>query len=122
MTPIFDVRTLVLVHVVVNVGQALVMVYLWSVQRNYPPAKDWAIGSLMFAVGLFLFSLRNNVPVIVSETLSNVFLLPGLLIFNTGIAKAAGRKPPSYWGIAICSLALVLLVWFTVISRAPLTA
>lgn len=122
MTPLFDVRTLVLVHVAVNIGQALVMVYLWSVQRNYPPAKDWAIGALMFAIGLFLFSLRNNVPVVISEIFSNVFLLPGLMLFNFGIAKAAGRKPPFYLGLAFCALANVLLVWFTVISPAPLVA
>lgn len=122
MTPIFDVRTLVLIHVAVNIGQALVMVYLWSVQRNYPPAKDWAIGSLMFAMGLFLFSLRNNVPVVLSESISNLFLLPGLMIFNFGIVKATGRKPSFHLGIAFCILTNVFLVWFSAISPAPLVA
>jgi diguanylate cyclase (GGDEF)-like protein len=119
MAPVFDIRTLVLIHVAVNIGQALVMVYLWSVQRNYPPAKDWAIGSLMFAMGLFLFSLRNNVPVFVSENVSNFFLLPGLMIFNFGIVKAAGRRPPFYLGVNFCLLAIALLLWFTLVTPNP---
>lgn len=122
MAPVFDIRTLVLIHVAVNIGQALVMVYLWSVQRNYPPAKDWAIGSLMFAMGLFLFSLRNNVPIVVSEIVSNFFLLPGLMIFNFGIVKATGRKSPFYLGVTFCTLANVLLVCFTLVSPNPTTS
>ena len=92
MTPVLDIRTLVLIYVGINIGQSVVLVYLWSVQRNYPPAKDWAIGSLMFAIGLFLFALRNLAPVVLTEIVSNVFLLPGLMIFNFGIVKAAGRS------------------------------
>ena len=113
MPPFLDVRTLVLIHVGINIGQAVVLVYLWSVQRNYPPAKDWAIGALMFAIGLFLFALRTRVPVVLSEVVSNIFLLPGLMIFNFGIARAAGREPSFKWGLAFCALAVGLVAWFT---------
>src|ERR1035437_7892027 len=102
MTPVLDIRTLVLIYVGINIGQAVVLVYLWSVQRNYPPAKDWAIGSLMFRIGLFLFALRNLAPVVLTEIVSNIFLLPGLMIFNFGIVKPAGRKPSFDLGLAFC--------------------
>ena len=82
MPDVLDIRTLVLIYVGINIGQTVVLVYLWSVQRNYPPAKDWAVGSLMFAIGLFLFALRNQVPVVLSEIVSNLFLLPGLMLFT----------------------------------------
>lgn len=116
MPPVLDIRTLVLIYVGINIGQSLVLVYLWSVQRNYPPAKDWAIGSLLFAIGLFLFALRTQVPALLSEIISNVFLLPGLLIFNLGIVKATGRKPPLRSGLAICGLAIAILACLTLVS------
>lgn len=112
MPPVLDIRTLVLIYVGISLGLAVVLIYLWSVQRNYPPAKDWAIGSLMVAIGLFLFALRQEAPVFLSEILSNLFLLPGFMLFNFGIVKAAGRTPPLNFGIAVCVLANAILVWF----------
>lgn len=111
--PILDIRTLVLIYVGINIGLAAVLIYLWRVQRNYPPARDWAIGSLLFAIGLFLFALRTRVPPVVSEILSNLFLLPGLMIFNYGVIKATGRRPPLRIGLAFGVLAIGLLIWFT---------
>lgn len=113
MLATLDVRTLVLIYVGISIGQALVLIYLWSVQRNYPPAKDWAVGSLMLAIGLFLFSLRNNAPVVLTEFVSNLFVLPGLMLFNFGIVKATGRRPPINFGLALCIVANGLLAWFT---------
>lgn len=112
--PILDIRTLVLIYVGINIGLAAVLVYLWRVQRNYPPARDWAIGSLLFAIGLFLFALRTRVHPIVSEILSNTFLLPGLMIFNYGVIKATGQKPPLRLGLAFGIVAIGLAVWFAI--------
>lgn len=113
MSPILDIRTLVLIYVGISIGQAVVLVYLWSVQRNYPPAKDWAIGSLMFAIGLLLFALRHQAPVILTEIVANLFLLPGLMLFNFGVVKASGQKPSFELGLAFCTLAIGTLAWFT---------
>lgn len=116
MPAVLDIRTLVLIYVGINIGQAVVLVYLWSVQRNYPPAKDWAIGSLMFAIGLFLFSLRNHASATLTEIVSNLFLLPGLMLFNFGIVKATDRKPPLNFGLALCAVANGILAWFTLMA------
>ncbi|MGE5385199.1 MAG: GGDEF domain-containing protein [Betaproteobacteria bacterium] len=113
MPPALDIRTLVLIYVGINIGQAVVLVYLWSVQRSYPPAKDWAIGSLLFAIGLLLFAFRNQAPVVLTEIVSNLVLLPGLMLFNFGIVKATGRQPPFNLGLAVCVVACAILAWFT---------
>ncbi len=114
MPAVLDIRTLILVYVGIAVGQAVVLVYLWSVQRNYPPARDWALGSLLFAIGLSLFALRNLVSPVLSEIVSNLFLLPGLMLFTFGIARAAGRRPALRLGLAVCVLAIGMLTWFVV--------
>lgn len=117
MPAILDIRTLVLLHVGVSIGQSIVLVYLWRVQRNYPPARDWAVGSLMFAVGLLLFALRNLAPIVLTEIVSNLFLLPGLMLFNYGIARAAGQNPSIKAGLILCLLACGLITWFTLGAR-----
>ena len=114
MSPLLDIRTLVLIYVGVTIGQAAVLVYLWRVQRNYPPARDWAIGSLLFAIGLFLFALREMASVVLTEVVSNLFLLPGLLLFNFGIIKAANARPPIRVGFALCVAAIGVLAWFSI--------
>ena len=118
MSALLDIRTLVLIYVGVTIGQAVVLVYLWRVQRNYPPARDWAIGSLLFAIGLFLFALRNLAPVFVTEVISNLFLLPGLMLFNFGIVKAANAKPPLRTGPALCVVVIGLLAWFSLAAQS----
>ncbi|WP_176785771.1 GGDEF domain-containing protein [Propionivibrio dicarboxylicus] len=105
---------MVLIYVGINIGQTIVLFYLWSVQRNYPPARDWAIGSFSFATGLFLFALRNVAPPVLSEVASNLFLLPGLMLFNFGVVKAAGRVPPMKFGLVFCAVACAILAWFAV--------
>lgn len=79
------------------------LVYLWSVQRNYPPAKDWAIGSVMFAIGLFLFALRNLAPVELTEIVSNLFLLPGLMLLNFWYRQSHRPKATAhFWAGVMC--------------------
>ena len=116
MDAVLDIRTLVLTYVGLTIGQAVVLVYLWSVQRSYPPAKDWAVGSLMFAIGLFLFAQRTQAPAVLTEIVSNLFLLPGLMLFNFGIVKATGRTPPMKSGLAFCLVAIAFIAWFVLVS------
>lgn len=116
MDAVLDIRTLVLTYVGLTIGQAVVLVYLWSVQRSYPPAKDWAVGSLMFAIGLFLFALRTQAPAVLTEIVSNLFLLPGLMLFNFGIVKATGRTPPMKSGLVFCLVAIAFIAWFVLVS------
>jgi diguanylate cyclase (GGDEF)-like protein len=116
MDAVLDIRTLVLTYVGLTIGQAVVLLYLWSVQRSYPPAKDWAVGSLMFAIGLFLFALRTQASAVLTEIVSNLFLLPGLMLFNFGIVKATGRTPPMKSGLAFCLVAIAFIAWFVLVS------
>jgi len=116
MTPILDVRTMVLVYVGIRIGLALVLVYLWSVQRNYPPAKEWAVGTLLSAGGLFLLALRYLAPVWVTGVLANALILPGWMIFDFGIVRAAHREPPFKLGLVLCAIALAFMTWYCVVT------
>jgi diguanylate cyclase (GGDEF)-like protein len=113
MTPILDVRTMVLVYVGIRLGLALVLVYMWQAQDRSSAARDCALGALVSAAGLLLLALRDLVPVWVSEVLSNALILPGWMAFDFGIVRAADRRPPYKLGAAICALAVGCIAWFT---------
>lgn len=113
MSHLLDLRTIALVYVAIRIGLALVLIYLWSVQRNYPPARDWAIGALLTAAGLFLLSLRNMVSPLISEQLSSLLLIPGWMVFDRGIVRACEQKPPYRLWIALCVLTLFGNYWLS---------
>lgn len=117
MTITLDVRTLLIIYVAIRIGMAAILVYLWSVHRNSHPARDWAAGSLMSAAGLLCLALRGHAPFLVTEVLANALLLPGWMIFDYGIIKAAGRKPSLKLGLALCALVVVSLVLYSVVDQ-----
>jgi len=116
MTPLLDLRTMVFVYVGIRIGLAAVLIYLWRVQHNYPPARDWAVAALISGLGLFCFGLRDIAPVWVSEVLSSALVLPGWMIFDYGIVRAAGKQPPLKLGLAICTLAVGSAAWNNLVS------
>ena len=116
MTPLLDLRTMVFVYVGIRIGLSAVLIYLWRVQHNYPPARDWAVAALISGIGLFCFALRGLAPVWVSEVLSNALVLPGWMIFDFGIVRAAGKQPPLKLGLAICALAVGSVAWHNLVS------
>ncbi|MBS1227195.1 MAG: hypothetical protein H6R17_472 [Proteobacteria bacterium] len=116
MTPLLDLRTMVFVYVGIRIGLAAVLIYLWRVQHNYPPARDWAVAALISGLGLFCFGLRDIAPVWVSEVLSSALVLPGWMIFDYGIVRAAGKQPPLKLGLAICTLAVGSAAWNSLVS------
>jgi len=116
MTPLLDLRTMVFVYVGIRIGLAVVLIYLWRVQHNYPPARDWAVAALISAAGLFCFGLRDLAPVWVSEVLSNALVLPGWMIFDYAIVRAAGKQPPVKLGIVICAVGIGSAAWHSLVS------
>ena len=117
MAPLLDLRTMVFIYVGIRIGLAVVLIYLWRVQHNYPPARDWAVAALISGLGLFCFALRGLAPVWVSEVLSNALVLPGWMIFDFGIVRAAGRQPPLRLGLAICALGVGSAAWHSLVSQ-----
>ena len=53
-----DIRTLLVVFALIRILQAVGLVYVWRIHRKYEPARNWAIGSVLVAVGtLFIASV-----------------------------------------------------------------
>ncbi len=112
----FDLRTLLLMFTLIRVGQAVAMLHVWNTHRQYPPARDWAVGAFMCAMGMLLVGFRDLIPVWASVMLANIFLIPGWLIFDGGIVRAAGYRVPWRWGIAVVAVALSSIFWNSIVE------
>ncbi|WP_243439976.1 diguanylate cyclase [Fundidesulfovibrio soli] len=111
-----DLRPLFLVWSLCQAAQACVLLHVWKIHSNFPPAREWGAGALLSALGLALLGLRAWVPPWCCAVAANGLLLGGMMVFNFGIVRATGSNPPWRRGAALCALALGLLVWFTLVQ------
>jgi len=108
-----DLRPLFLVWTLCQAAQACVLLYVRKIHKNFPPVREWGVGTLLSALGMLLLGAREVASPWLCCILANGLLLGGMMIFSFGIIRAAGRKPPWRSGIALCALGLALLSWFT---------
>ncbi len=109
---IFDIRTLLLIITLVLVSRAVVLAYVWHVERTYPPIRYWTLGSILVAVGVMLTGLRDIAPPVVSILLAHLMTIPGWMLIDAGILTAAGRRVPWRAGIAVCTVSIGALAWY----------
>jgi hypothetical protein len=79
MSSVLDIRTLILVITIVLVCRALIMGYIWSISRYFPPVKQWMVGSALVAVGAMLLTLRGSAPEVLTVLLAQTCLDPRLV-------------------------------------------
>jgi diguanylate cyclase (GGDEF)-like protein/hemerythrin-like metal-binding protein/PAS domain S-box-containing protein len=116
MSPILDVRTLILVITIVLVCRALIMGYIWTITRYFPPVKAWMVGSALVAVGAMLLALRGFAPEVLTVLLAQTFLILGWLVISVGTLKAAEQRVPLKWGILIAAGAITGCFWYWFIT------
>jgi diguanylate cyclase (GGDEF)-like protein len=111
-----DPRTLIILFTLVRIAQSLSLFYVWRTQGQYAPVRYWAIGSALSALGLLLIGLRDMIPLPVSVVVGNGFLLPGWMIFDAGIVKAADCGFPFKVGIPVIATAILGLFWYSAVE------
>ncbi len=116
MSPILDVRTLILVITIVLVCRALMMGYIWTITRYFPPVKAWMVGSALVAVGAMLLTLRGVAPEVLTVLLAQTLLILGWLVISVGTLKAAEQHVPLKWGILIAATAVSGCFWYWFIT------
>ena len=55
-----DIKTIIFVVGAQCACQATIFIYLWQVQKTYLPAKRWALGAFLRAVGLLFISATDQ--------------------------------------------------------------
>ena len=116
MTPVLDIRTLILVITIILVCRALIMGYVWTITRQYPPVKLWMVGSALVAVGALLLALRGVVPDTLSVLFAQSLLISGWLVISAGTLMAAEHHVPWKWGALVAGSAVVGCFWYLFIT------
>ena len=111
-----DFETVLVTLALARVLQSFGMAFVWKLHKNYRPARDWAIGSALMAVGTLGVANRNLMSQDVATLVSFVsaaLILFGALIFNSGILRASSIAQPIWLGRVIAVTAIVLFGWFS---------
>lgn len=101
LTQLFDAGVL-------RIGQSLAILVLWFTQRHYPPARDWAIGAGLCALGIPVLMVYSETMSTIPWIIGNLLVLAGWLIFDAGVVRAANRTTP--WTVAIALLVISLVI------------
>ena len=116
MNPVLDVRTLILVITIVLVCRALIMGYVWTITRYFPPVKAWMMGSALVAVGAMLLTLRGVGPEVLTVVVAQTCLILGWLVISVGTLKAAEQHVPLKWGVLISVGAIAGCFWYLFVN------
>ncbi len=112
----FDLRTLILLSGILLMCRGAVLLYIWEVQRRYPPTRDWAIGAFLCAIGAMLIGLRGMISPGFSVFLAQMLIIPGWLLTDIGIVRAAGARPPWRAGAGVAAVAVALIGYFLFVT------
>jgi len=104
LTQLFDAGVL-------RIGQSMAILVLWMTQRHDPPAREWAIGAGLCALGIPVLMLSSDTMATLPWMIGNLLVLGGWLIFDAGVVRAANRAPP--WTAGIVALLIGLVVMST---------
>ena len=110
-----DTRTLVVVSIMVALVPALVGALVWQTRRTYP--GYWALGNLLAALTLLLFSLRGKVPDWMSIVLANASALGGGIVFLQGIRRFRGLRVRWRLESLLGVFAVAMVVYFRYVTN-----
>jgi diguanylate cyclase (GGDEF)-like protein/hemerythrin-like metal-binding protein/PAS domain S-box-containing protein len=116
MNPALDIRTLIFVITIVLVCRALIMGYVWTITRQYPPIKLWMVGSALVAVGALMLALRGAVPIVLSVFFGQGFLIGGWMVISAGTLMATEHRVPWRAGILIFVSAMAGCLWYLFVT------
>jgi PAS domain-containing protein len=118
MTYVFDFRVMVVVYAFKYFCEAIALAYVWYSHRRYEPARYWAIGMALNAIGSLLILIAwDSSPswLVVARSLV-VFM--GFLVFSSGILQASSRRLPWRSFLALTCVTLTAQWWFTDVARS----
>ena len=108
-----DVRTLLIVHIVVSATLAALMIAFWRQHRTMPGLAHWAAGTALMALAVTAGALRGLVPDAVSIVAANSLGVLSLAAWWNGFRLFDGRRARWRAAIAATALTAALLAYHT---------
>jgi diguanylate cyclase (GGDEF)-like protein/PAS domain S-box-containing protein len=102
---ILDIKTLVIVYLIINVISAGAVAVIWSQNRGrYAGITLWLVYMGLQATGSLLIVLRGLIPDFISIAIANTMIVAGLVILLIGLERFVGKKGwqiPNYILLAV---------------------
>lgn len=111
---ILDVKTLLIVYVVITAICFIVVFSLWlQNRRHYPEILLWLIDYAIQFFALILVVLRNIAPDLVSIVLANFLIIYGLIILYKGLCRHLGKKDTAIYNYIVLAGFTLIHIHFT---------
>ena len=111
----FDLRTLFLNNMAVNLVLVLVMLYMSFTRKTYPGFGLWTLGMVCLMLGLLLIGLRHYLPGIITVILANGLIFANQILIWIGLDRFLGIRSriwPPLIGL-VASFMLLTYFWLT---------
>lgn len=103
-----DITTLLVAVSLATAFCAVARVVLWRLHPGLPGLGRWAAAGLFGAISLGLITLREQLPEILSMTLSQVLIAAGFLVAWDGFRRFIGKTPLSSRVLALVAVPVLL--------------
>ncbi len=104
---ILDIRTLLVVSVLLLTMLGLALLLTWRVNRGIPALRHWAVAYLLLAAGLLMAALRSPTPSPLELVANNALTGAGPAVLWLGIRSFLGQPYP--WRAVAALYAAMLL-------------
>ncbi|MCX6001396.1 MAG: diguanylate cyclase [Chloroflexi bacterium] len=111
-----DIKTLMLLYIIVNVISAGAVAIIWSQNRGrFAGIIFWLVDMILQVVGSTLIVMRGVVPDIVSMTLSNTLVMAGIVIILIGFERFTGKKGLQIHNYFLLAVFIAVSTYFVVV-------
>ncbi len=113
---LLDMRTVIIIYVLIQLVSTLVIVLLWrQIRKRFAGTSYWVINYALQTTGLFLIALRGVIPDWISIDLSNLLVMIGSLLGLIALEKFVERRTNQIYNYLLVLTFIALHVWFTFI-------
>lgn len=114
---ILDIKTVMLLYLIINIINTGAMVVIWKQNRGrFAGISFWLVGLALQAAGPLLLVLRGLIPDLISMTGSSTIILAGALIVFMGLEHFTGKKGQQIHNYVLLAVFIAVSAYFVVVQ------
>jgi PAS domain S-box-containing protein len=112
-----DIKTLMLLYVIVNFISAGAVAVIWGQNRGrFAGITFWLVDMILQAAGAALIVLRGMVPDFVSIVLANTMVQAGALIILLGLERFTGKKGQQIHNYILLAVFIAIFTYYALVQ------
>jgi PAS domain S-box-containing protein len=117
-----DIKTLMLLYLIVNAISAGAVALIWSENRGrFAGITFWLVNMILQAAGSALIVLRGQVPDLVSMVLANTMIQAGAIIIFMGLERFTGKNGRQIHNYVLLAVFIAVFTYYS-LAQTDLTA